>query len=107
MIKNKWRLGFWICLIILLFVSGFAFYSIIDQGVTITYMRDGYENTENDLNSLIDIINTKDYSKKSISEKLKSHRYFDTMDFNSDSVGLERVMLIFENDTLKRVEKQW
>ena len=107
MIKNKWRLAFLICFILLLFVIGFAVYSIIDQGVTITYMRDGYENTENDLNSLIDIINTKDYSKESISKKLKSHRYFDTMDFNSDSVGLERVLLIFENDTLKRIEKQW
>jgi len=107
MIKNKWRLGFWICFIILLFVSGFAFYSIIDQGVTITYMRDGYENTENDLNSLIDIINAEDYSKKTIEGNLKTHRYFDMMDFNSDSLGLERVMLIFENDSLKRIEKQW
>lgn len=107
MIKNKWRLAFWICLIILLLISGFSIYSIIDQGVTITYMRDGYENTENDLNSLILITNAKDFKKASIRENLKSHRFYDMMDFTKDSIGLERVILIFENDTLKRIEKQW
>lgn len=107
MIRNKWRLAFWICLIILLLLSGFSIYSIIDQGVTLTYMRDGYENTENDLNSLILIINAKDFKKASIREKLKSNRFYDMMDFTKDSIGLERVILIFENDTLKRIEKQW
>jgi len=107
MIRNKWRLAFWICLIILFLISGFSIYSIIDQGFTITYMRDGYENTENDLNSLILITNTKDFKKSSIRENLKSHRFYDMMDFTKDSIGLERVILIFENDTLKRIEKQW
>jgi hypothetical protein len=107
MINNKWRLAFWICLIILLLISGFAVYRIIDQGVTITYLRDGCENTENDLNSLIYIINAKDYSKNTIKQNLESHRYFDMIDFDSDSVGLERVKLIFKNDTLNKIEKQW
>ncbi len=107
MTRNKWRLALWICLITLLTISGFGIYSIIDQGITITRMRDGYENTENDLNSLILITNTKDFKKASIRENLKSHRFFDMMDFTKDSIALERVILIFENDTLKRIEKQW
>ena len=107
MIKNKWKLAFWICLIILLLLSGFSIYSIIDKGVTLTYMRDGYENTENDLNSLILIINAKDFKKASIRKNLKTHRFYNKMDFKKDTVGLERVILIFENDTLKRIEKQW
>lgn len=107
MIRNKWRLAFWICLVILLLISGFSIYSIIDQGVTITCIRVGYKNTENDLNSLILITNAKDFKKASIRENLKSHRFYDMMDFTKDSIELERVILIFENDTLKRIEKQW
>jgi hypothetical protein len=107
MIRNKWRLAFWICLIILLLISGFSIYGIIDQGVTITYMKDGYESTENDLNSLILITNSKDFKKASIRENLKSYRFYDMIDFTKDSIDLERVILIFENDTLKRIEKQW
>ena len=57
MIKNKWRLAFWISILTLLVVIVIGLYSIIDQGVTITYMKDGYTNTENDLNSLVEIIN--------------------------------------------------
>lgn len=107
MIKNKWKLAFWICFAFLLFSVGFAFYSILDQGVTITYMKQGYENTENDLNSIIDIINNNDFSKASIEQRLKEHRFFDMMDFKMDTVQLERVELIFMDDTLKNIRNQW
>jgi hypothetical protein len=107
MIRNKWKWAFWICFIVLIFISGLSIYSIIDQGVTITYMREGYENTENDLNSVIEIINKNDLSRTTIRENLKAHRFYDNMDFTKDSIGLERVILIFENDTLKSIVKQW
>lgn len=107
MIKNKWKLAFWICFVILIFMSGFSLYSIIDQGITSTYMKEGYENTENDLNSIIKITKAKDLKKTTIRENMKTHRFYNMMDFTKDSIGLERVILIFENDTLKRIEKQW
>jgi len=107
MIKNKWKIAFWICFILLLFTSGFGLYSILDQGVTITYMKQGYENTENDLNSIIDIVNFTDFSKESIEQRMKDHIFFDLMDFKMDTVSLERVELIFKNDTLEKIKMQW
>ena len=107
MIKNKWKLAFWICFVSLLFSVGFGFYNILDQGVTITYMKQGYENTENDLNTIIDIVNYDDFSKDSIKQLLKEYRFFDMMDFKMDTVPLERVELIFINDTLKNIRYQW
>ena len=107
MIKNKWRLAFWISILTLLVVIVFGLYSIIDQGVTITYMKDGYTNTENDLNSLVEIINETNLTKSEIETKLKAHRFFEFMDFNQDTIPLERISLIFESDTLRKIEKQW
>lgn len=107
MIKNKWRLAFWISILTLLVVIVIGLYSIIDQGVTITYMKDGYTNTENDLNSLVEIINETNLTKSEIEIKLKTHRFFEFMDFNQDTIPLERISLIFESDTLRKIEKQW
>lgn len=107
MIKNKWRLAFWISILTLLVVVVIGLYSIIDQGVTITYMRDGYTNTENDLNSLVEIINETNLTKSEIETKLKTHRFFEFMDFGQDTIPLERISLIFESDTLRKIEKQW
>ncbi len=104
---NKWKIAFWCCFIILVAVTIFSAYSIIDQGVTLTYQKEGYTDTENDLNQLIEIINKTDLTKKQIESELKDHRLFEYMDFKSDTVSLERVLLIFENEKIKKVMKQW
>ena len=46
---NKWKIAFWCCLTLLVSVTVFSVYSIIDQGVTLTYQKEGYTDTENDL----------------------------------------------------------
>jgi uncharacterized protein YehS (DUF1456 family) len=104
---NKWQIGFWCCLIILVVVTIFSAYSIIDQGVTLTYQKEGCEDTENDLDQLIEIINKTNLTKNQIEVKLKDHKLFEYMDFKSDTVSLDRVTLIFENNTLKNITKQW
>jgi len=103
---NKWKLAFWICLILLLLVSAISLYSVIDQGVTITYMRDGYENTENDLNTISRIINETNRSKTQIKNLLEKSYDKRFSDFSKDTVPLERVELIFENDTLRKIYNQ-
>lgn len=105
--KNNWKIAFWICLLLLITTGILGLYSIIDQGVTITYMKEGYSDTEADLESLIEIINQTDQTKDEIEIVLKKHRFREFMNFNIDTIGLERVTLIFENDSLKKVEKQW
>lgn len=104
---NRWKIAFWTCFTILVVVTIFSLYSIIDQGVTLTYQKEGYTDTENDLDQLIEIINKTDLTKEQIQRELKDHRLFEYMDFKSDTVSLDRVLLIFENEKLKNVEKQW
>ena len=104
---NKWKSIFWICFVILILTNLFWFYQVIDQRVTITYVKEGYSETENDLETLVKIINSTDLTKQEIKTELENHGLNEFMDFKTDTVGLERVQLIFKNDKLKKVEKQW
>jgi hypothetical protein len=104
---NKWKIAFWICFALLVLVTMFSIYSIINQGVTLTYQKVGYTNTENDLDQLIEIIKKTDLTKLQIKNELKNHKLYEYMNFNSDTISLDRVLLIFENDKLKNVTKQW
>ena len=104
---NKWKIAFWCCLTLLVAVTVFSVYSIIDQGVTLTYQKEGYRDTENDLDQLIEIINKTDLTKKQIETKLKDRNDFEFMDFKTDTISLNRVLLIFDNDRLEKITKQW
>jgi hypothetical protein len=57
--KNKWRTAFWILLTVFVLTTLFLLYSILDQRVTITYMREGFEDTEHDLEQVSQIIKGK------------------------------------------------
>ena len=104
---NKWKIAFWVSVIVLILVSMFTVYLIIDQSVTLSYQKEGYTNTENDLESLITIINKTDLSKPQINEILKEHKFYEFMDFKNDTVSLERVKIIFENNRIKSIIKEW
>lgn len=104
---NKWKIAFWVCLTVLLIVTAFGVYSIVDQAVTLTYQKEGYTDTENDLDNLIEIINKTDLTKTQIEKELKDHRLYEYMDFKKDTISLDRISLIFDNNKLKSVTKQW
>jgi len=84
-----------------------GFYAVIDQAVSLTYLRDSYDDTESDMNTLVDLVNETDLTKQQIKEKLRGHNLFEYMDFNKNEIHIERLTLIFERDKLKRIEKQW
>jgi hypothetical protein len=104
---NKWKIAFWSCLIMLCFVTAFSAYLITDKAITVTYQKEGYENTENDLIQLIAIFNKTDLTKRQIENILKEHKFYDSLEFKKDTISLERVLLIFENSKLKKITKQW
>src|SRR5688572_2848562 len=97
---NKWKIAFFVCLTILLLVTAFGIYSIIDQGVSLAYMEQGYSDTENDLQSLTKLINETDLTKGQISKALSKHNLYESMDLKSDTISLYRINLIFKDDKL-------
>ena len=100
---NKWKIGFWICFTTLLLTIGLGLYAILDQGVTLTYMKEGYGDTKSDLEQLIKIFNDTDLTKDQIKRTLMG----DDLDFNADTVSLRRTALIFDENKLKRIELTW
>jgi hypothetical protein len=104
---NKWKIAFWSCLIMLCLVTAFSAYLIINKAVTLTYQKEGYANTENDLMYLIAIFNKTDLTKRQIENILKEHKFYDSLACKTDTISLERVLLIFENGKLKKITKQW
>src|SRR6266496_2513438 len=62
----KWRIAFFVTLIIAVAVIGLLAYSVVDQAVTITHMSDGYSRTEKDLKTLGDAFPRDRYNKKDI-----------------------------------------
>lgn len=104
---NKWKIAFWICLTFLLLIVSLSVYSIIDQAVTLTYQKEEFTDTENDLDKLIEIINKTDLTKTQIEKELKDHRLYEFMDFKTDTISLDRVTLIFQSEKLFKVTKQW
>lgn len=91
--KNKWRTAFWTLLTVFVLTTLFLLYSILDQGMTITYMREGYEDTEHDLEQVSQIVKGKltfeDF-------KEMTDRYPDLGD--STSIELNRIKINFGTD---------
>lgn len=91
--KNKWRTAFWTLLTVFVLTTLFLLYSILDQGGTITYMREGYEDTEHDLEQVSQIVKGKltfeDF-------KEMTDRYPDLGD--STSIELNRIKINFGTD---------
>src|SRR5262245_34702242 len=54
--RNPYKVAFFIQLVVLLGVSAFLLYSVIDQGVSLTYMSQGYEETQKDLKVLMSLL---------------------------------------------------
>lgn len=104
---NKWKIAFMACLTVFLLVTAFSIYSITDLAATLTYQKEGYTDTENDLDNLIEIINHSDLTKAEIQKELKNHKLYEYMDFKKDTISLDRVLPIFDNNKLKKVTKQW
>lgn len=50
--KNKWKTAFWVQFILFFLVTLVLLYAVIDQSVTLTYMQEGYQDTESDLQQI-------------------------------------------------------
>lgn len=72
------------------------------SGVTID-LEESYADTDADLRTVAEIINRACRSKAEVERLLSRHRLYGYMDFETDTIGLEKMVLIFENDTLKAV----
>lgn len=98
---NRWKAAFWIHFIVSILIIGFMVYNIFYQGVSATYMKDGYTDTEADLQSFVNILNNKNLSKDSILQTLNMEKLI------GDTISLNRYELIFESGQLDSIKQVW
>ena len=54
--RNPYKIAFFVQLILFFIVSATLLYSVVDQGVSLTYMGQGYKDTEDDLKVLMALL---------------------------------------------------
>ncbi len=102
---NKWKIAFWVTIIIFLVTLGICFKKILDQSITLSRTQYDYFIIENDLKILSNIIVDTDISKKHVQQYIFNNRTrIDYMKFNGETISLDRVTLIFKNDKLFKLK---
>ena len=89
--RNNWKIAFWTLLIVSVTLTFYLGYVILDQGTTITYMKEGYQDTENDLLQLSGAIKGK-LTKSDFNDILK--RYPDSGELRT--LDLNRIRIKFD-----------
>jgi hypothetical protein len=100
---NKWKIAFFLSLVLLFLVTVISAYIITDQAVSAAYMRDELTDTENDLKAVLKIASGRSLTRKEVEKVLSSDPAFAQINLDKDTISLNRVILIFENSRLVRL----
>lgn len=110
---NKWKIAFWSCfavLILSLSTTAILLYNVIDNAFLLDDIRSSHQFIEEDFDKMIEIINNTDLSKNQIEELIKNDSNFIFIEGKTieiDTFSLNTMNLIFENEKLKQIKKQW
>ncbi|WP_157487998.1 hypothetical protein [Dyadobacter crusticola] len=81
----------------------FLIYVIINQAVSISYLRAGLESTEKSLNLVIKLVNSTDLTKDQIIKILETDTLLSGNRIFGDTIEIDEVDLIFQNNRLKSI----
>ncbi|MHB8131666.1 MAG: Imm58 family immunity protein [Mobilitalea sp.] len=103
---NKWKIAFFCCLVLFIASSAFFIYSVIDQGVSYTYLKVSYDEqveANKVLGNLI-VKGGQKYSQKDILYLLRQEypKAFIVEEKNTISIGANKFE--FEKDRLVKVK---
>lgn len=106
--QNIWMWAFLILLVLNLIIVPFLLYKIFNLSVTVTYMREGYDNTEQDLKIISEVLIGR-ISKSEIIEEMKRNG-IDCYERNDEPnlIYLNRIKYEFnEKGILNKVSFNW
>jgi hypothetical protein len=98
---NKWKTAFWSLFVVTTGAALLGCYVILDQSVSLTYMREGYEDTEADLRIYTRMIETKKPHYRLIKTQLEKEGVdFVAKEDEGIIIGINRTTLRFGSDSL-------
>ena len=103
---KKWKVAFFVVLLLGLASNGFLLYGLIDSAVSYSYLHDSYEAEARRFNALGDLVvaGANDYTQADVLHLLRQANN-DAFIVEEDNVlHYEGVRFIFEGDKLTQVE---
>lgn len=85
----------------------YLFFDNFDKGVTIDYMGDGYADTKEDLVTICGIVNHTDLTKNNVITYLKDSTNQDTYEKPTNTISINRVDLVFDQNSLSQINMRW
>ena len=102
--NNKWKVGFWIYFAISIIVIIYLFAKNNIDEVNLAFTKINKIQTELDLQMISEIVNKTDLSITEILSEIESNKLSKIENTKNNNIELERIILIFENEKLVKIE---
>lgn len=105
-LMNKWKVAFFVVLILGLASNGYWFYVLVDGGISYSYLHDSYEDETRRFSVLGDLVvaGADDYSQADILHLLRQVNKNAFIVEEGNILHFEGVSFVFEGDKLAKVE---
>ena len=100
MTKKHWKISFFVVFAMLILSILGSAYTIIDMAVSKAYADATCDKWKSDLDFLIKAVNETDLSKQEIYNMIDTTAFYELKD---DSLFIDQLILVFENDKLSQV----
>ena len=103
---NKWKVAFFVVLIIALASNGYLFYHLVDSGISYSYLHDDYDAKSRQLIALGELVvaGADEYSRSDILHLLRQAKKDAFIVEEEDVIDFEGIRFIFDGEKLTKVE---
>jgi hypothetical protein len=103
---NKWKVAFFVVLILGLASNGYLFYHLVDSGISYSYLHDDYDAQSRQINALGELVvaGADEYTKADILHLLRQAKKDAFIVEEDDAIYFEGIRFSFEGETLTKVE---
>jgi hypothetical protein len=103
---NKWKLAFFVVLIIALASNGYLFYHIVDSGISYSYLHDEYDARLRQYDALGELVvaGADEYTKSDILHLLRQAKKDAFIVEEEDAIHFDGIRFIFDGDKLTNIE---
>jgi hypothetical protein len=103
---NKWKVAFFVVLILALASNGYLFYQLVDSGISYSYLHDNYDAKSRQLNTLGELVvaGADEYTKSDILHLLRQAKKDAFIVEEEEVIHFEGIRFIFEGEKLTKIE---
>jgi len=103
---NKWKVAFFVVLILGLASNGYLFYHLVDSGISYSYLHDDHEAQSKQINALGELVvaGADEYTKSDILHLLRQAKKDAFIVEEKDAIYYEGIRFTFDGEKLTKIE---